>query len=55
VFFSLAVVVAWVKSPTGSPEFIHIIKRTIIATVLLVAFPDISKMILAMQMGLLRK
>lgn len=55
VFFSLAVVVAWVKSPTGSPEFIHIIKRTIIATVLLVAFPDISKLILAMADGVAEK
>lgn len=51
VFFALAVVVAWVKSPTGSPEFIHIIKRAIIATVLLVAFPDISKAIIAMADG----
>ncbi|MGE3611663.1 MAG: hypothetical protein AB7I27_18885 [Bacteriovoracaceae bacterium] len=55
VFFALAVVVAWVKSPTGSPEFIHIIKRTIIATVLLVAFPDISKLILAMADGVAEK
>ncbi len=55
VFFALAVVVAWVKSPTGSPEFIHIIKRAIIATVLLVAFPDISKAIIAMADGVAEK
>jgi hypothetical protein len=51
VFFCLAVVLAWVKNPTGSPEFLHIIKRTVIATVLLVAFPDISQFILSMADG----
>lgn len=55
VFFALAVVVAWVKSPTGSPEFVDIIKRAIIATVLLVAFPDISKAILAVADGVSEK
>lgn len=52
VFFALAVVVAWVKSPTGSPEFLDIIKRAIIATVLLVAFPDISNSILFVADGI---
>lgn len=52
VFFALAVVLAWFKSPTGSPEFIDIIKRAIIATVLLVAFPDISKAILYVADGI---
>lgn len=51
-FFALAVVVAWFKSPTGSPEFIDIIKRTVIATLLLVAFPDISKAILFIADGI---
>ena len=35
VFFSLAVVVAWFRNPTGSPEFLDIVKRAIIATILL--------------------
>lgn len=52
VFFALAVVLAWVKSPTGSPEFLDIIKRAIVATVLLVAFPDISKAILFVADGI---
>lgn len=52
VFFALAVVVAWFKSPTGSPEFLDIIKRTVVATVLLVAFPDISKAILFVADGI---
>jgi hypothetical protein len=55
VFFALAVVVAWVKSPTGSPEFVDIIKRTVVATVLLVAFPDISKTILFVADGVAEK
>lgn len=46
VFFSLAVALAWFRSPAGSPEFLDIIKRTVVATILLVAFPDISKAIL---------
>jgi hypothetical protein len=52
VFFSLAVVVAWFKNPAGSPEFLDIIKRAIVATVLLVAFPDISKAILYVADGI---
>jgi hypothetical protein len=55
VFFALAVVIAWFKSPSGSPEFLDIIKRTIIATVLLVAFPDISKAILYIADGITEK
>lgn len=55
VFFALAVVVAWVRSPSGSPEFIDIIKRTIVATFLLVAFPDISKAILFVADGIAEK
>lgn len=55
VFFALAVVVAWVKSPTGSPEFVDIIKRTVVATVLLVAFPEISKAILFVADGVAEK
>lgn len=55
VFFALAVVVAWIKSPAGSPEFVDIIKRTVVATVLLVAFPDISKAILFVADGVAEK
>ncbi len=55
VFFALAVVVAWFKSPSGSPEFLDIIKRAVVATVLLVAFPDISKAILYVADGITEK
>lgn len=46
VFFALAVALAWFRSPAGGPEFLDIIKRTIVATILLVSFPDLSKTIL---------
>lgn len=46
VFFSLAVALAWFRSPTGGPEFLDIVKRAVVATILLVSFPDISKAIL---------
>lgn len=55
VFFAIAVVVAWIRSPSGSPEFLDIIKRAVIATVLLVAFPDISKAILFVADGIAEK
>ncbi|HXH30970.1 MAG TPA: hypothetical protein VNJ01_09175 [Bacteriovoracaceae bacterium] len=46
VFFSLAVALAWFRSPSGSPEFLDIIKRSIVATILLVSFPDLSQAIM---------
>lgn len=52
VFFALAVVMAWFRSPSGSPEFIDIVKRAIVATVLLAAFPDVSKTILWIADGI---
>jgi hypothetical protein len=52
VFFSLAVVLAWFRSPAGGPEFMDVVKRTIVATVLLVSFPDISKAILEVADGI---
>lgn len=55
VFFALAVVVAWFRSPTGSPEFLDIIKRAVVATILLAAFPDISNAILYVTEGVADK
>lgn len=46
VFFSLAVAFAWFRSPSGSPEFLDIVKRAVVSTILLVSFPDISSAIL---------
>lgn len=55
VFFALAVVVAWFRSPSGSPEFLDIIKRAVVATILLAAFPDISNAILYVTEGVADK
>jgi hypothetical protein len=52
VFFALAIVVAWFKSPQGSPEFIDILKRAVISSLLLAAFPEISKAILFIAEGI---
>lgn len=55
VFFALAVAVAWFKSPTGSPEFLDIVKRAVVATILLAAFPDIANAILFVTEGVAEK
>lgn len=55
VFFALAVAIAWFKSPTGSPEFLDIVKRAIVATILLAAFPDIANAILFVTEGVADK
>lgn len=52
VFFALSVAMTWFKSPQGSPEFVDIIKRAVISTILLVAFPDISKAIIFIADGI---
>jgi hypothetical protein len=52
VFFALSVAMTWFKSPQGSPEFLDVIKRAVISTILLVAFPDISKAILFIADGI---
>jgi hypothetical protein len=52
VFFALSVVVTWVRSPQGSIEFIDVLKRAVISTVLLVAFPDISRAIVFVADGI---
>lgn len=55
VFFALAVAIAWFKSPTGSPEFLDIVKRAVVATILLAAFPDIANAILFVTEGVADK
>ena len=52
VFFALSVVVAWFRAPQGGLEFIDTLKRAIIATLLLVAFPDISRAIIFIADGI---
>lgn len=55
VFFALAVAIAWFKSSTGSPEFLDIVKRAVVATILLAAFPDIANAILFVTEGVAEK
>ena len=52
VFFGLSVVATWVRSPQGSIEFVDILKRAVISTLLLAAFPDISRAIIFVADGI---
>lgn len=51
-FFALSLVITWFKHPQGSIDFLDVLKRAIVATVLLVAFPDISQAIIAVADGI---
>lgn len=55
VFFALSIAMAWLRSPQGSIEFLDILKRAVIATLLLVAFPDISRAIIYVADGITEK
>lgn len=52
VFFALAVAVTWFRTPQGSIEFLDILKRAIISTFLLAAFPEISRAIVFVADGI---
>lgn len=52
VFFCLSVVVTWFRSPQGSIEFLDVLKRAVISTVLLVAFPEVSQAIIFIADGI---
>lgn len=51
VFFGLSVAVTWIRTPQGSIEFVDVLKRAVISTLLLAAFPDISRAILFVADG----
>lgn len=55
VFFCLSVAVTWVRSPHGSVEFLDVLKRAVISTVLLAAFPEISRAIIFIADGIAEK
>lgn len=55
VLFALSIAMAWFRSPQGSIEFLDILKRAVIATLLLVAFPDISRAIIYVADGITEK
>jgi hypothetical protein len=52
VFFALSITAGWFRSPQGTPDFLDSIKRAVVATVLLVALPDISQAIIGVCDGL---
>ena len=52
VFFALAIAIAWFKNPQGSPEFLDTLKRAVISSILLAAFPEISKAIIFVAEGI---
>jgi hypothetical protein len=55
VFFMLAVAVAWFRSSGKNTDFLDILKRALIATILLTAFPDISQAIVSIADGITEK
>lgn len=52
VFFGLSIAVTWIRSPSGSPDFIDVLKRALISTLLLAAFPEISRAIIFVADGI---
>ncbi len=55
VFFCLSIAVTWMRSPSGSLDFIDVLKRAIISTLLLAAFPEISQSIIFVADGIAEK
>lgn len=51
VFFAAAVLIQWFKSPQGGFDFLDVLKRAVISTLLLAAFPDISRAIIFLADG----
>lgn len=52
VFFCLSLAVEWVRNPAGGPNFLDIVKRAIVSTVLLIAFPEIAQAIAGIADGI---
>ena len=55
VFFCLSIAITWMRSPNGNPDFIDVLKRAIISTLLLAAFPEISQSIVFVADGIAEK
>lgn len=55
VCFALSLIAAWFQSPQGGVEFMDAFKRFVISTILLVAFPDISRTIIFVADGIAEK
>lgn len=55
VFFCLSIAVTWMRSSGGSLEFVDILRRAVISTLLLAAFPEISRAIVFIADGVAEK
>jgi len=55
VCFALSIALTWFKTPQGSIEFLEAVKRAFVATLLLAAFPDISRSIIYVADGIAEK
>jgi hypothetical protein len=55
VFFALSVVTAWFRSPAGGIEFMDALKRAVVSSILIAAFPDISRGIIFIADGITDK
>ncbi len=52
VFFALSIALAWFRAPGAGLDFVDTLRRTVVATLLLAAFPDISRAIVFVADGL---
>lgn len=55
VFFAAAIAASWLKAPVGGFDFIETLRRAVIATILLAAFPEISRAIIFIADGIAEK
>lgn len=55
VFFCLSIAVTWLRSPGNSLDFVDVLKRAMISTLLLAAFPEISRAIIFVADGIAEK
>ncbi|MDZ4660415.1 MAG: hypothetical protein SGJ18_02220 [Pseudomonadota bacterium] len=55
LFFAIAIASAWFRAPGGGLEFVDTLRRTIVATLLLAALPDISRAIIVVADGIADK
>lgn len=51
VFFCLSIAVTWLRAGNGTLDFVDILKRAVISTLLLAAFPEISQAIVFIADG----
>ncbi len=55
VFFSLSIAITWMRSPNGHLDFVDVLRRAIISTLLLAGFPEISQAIVFVADGIAEK